>query len=444
MIASVIGRTFLNAFNKKDGLALSAKEFFEGHYFILFYNHSKYMQWITNSPFVQMKTGQKPHLLNADERREKLTNLHTKVVAGRPEASIAIGFPASEESEFASTSGLVSDIAIPTNEEEVYLSWIGSGLGLGVAGGYSIFFDQPDILLKIFEGWQVYRRFLNEPTLEKLRGNQINTWNGQWLSFVYGKDYKEPFDYAYLEQQGIFQSTSDGVEATTINWTDLFFSISRQMPKAVSTGYVYSLGQTNKTIGFIPFQFQSGTRLIEVYRKLFIGEQRIDVKRLESLFGLHIKRACELGSIGLQALRPEKLKSYFHNSSNLSFKKEEDTLSFHAYKTWLITMLSKNKEEITDYTEGVAAALNRFRAAGTKTDRNNLLENEIFPAKTKKVFLDGLVQVIKDVSDVDLQLFKQLRDEIHLMTNEEFGYFVTLLKFDYAYQNRNSKNNLLK
>lgn len=436
MIASVIGRTFLNAFNDKYGVSLSAKMFFEEHYFKLFYDHPKYMQWVTNSPFVQMKAGQKPHLLNADERREKLVNLHAKVMAGRPEASIAIGFPASEESEFASTSGLVSDIAIPTNEEEVYRSWIGSGLGLGVAGGYSIFFDQPDILLKTFEGWQVYRRFLNEPSLDKLRGNQINTWNGQWLSFVYGKEFKEPFDYAYLEQQGIFQSTRDSAEATTINWTKLFFSISRQMPNAVYTGYVYSLGQTNKTIGFIPFQFKSGTYLIEVYHKLFSQEQRVDIKSLEPLFGLHIKRACELGSIGLQALRPEKLKSYFHNSANLSFKKDEDTLSFHAYKTWLITMLSKNKEEITDYTLELAEAILTYKNTGRGNSRITLVEDKLFGVTSKKDFVQALTELIEDVEENELSKFKQLKDEVHLMTNEEFTYFSTLLKFDYAYKKR--------
>ena len=237
MIASVIGRTFLTAFNEKYGQSLTAKEFFNEHYFKLFFDHSKYMQWITNSPFVQMKGGQKPHLLNDNERQEKLANLHEKVVAGKPEASIAIGFPASEENEFASTSGLVSDIIIPSDEESVYLSWLGGGLGLGVAGGYSIFFDQPDILLKIFDGWRVYRKYLNDPTLEKLRGNQINTWNGQWLTYAYNRDdYREDGDFARLQQLGIFESDTEKIEVNTVNWAKLFFSISQNFPDETYTG----------------------------------------------------------------------------------------------------------------------------------------------------------------------------------------------------------------
>lgn len=441
MIASVIGRTFLNAFNEKYNLSLSAKAFFDDRYFKLFFDHPKYMQWVTNSPFVQMKSGQKAHLLSSDERKEKLTNLHDKVLSGNPEASIAIGFPASEESEFATTSGLVSDVAIPCDEEEIYLSWIGSGLGLGVAGGYSIFFDQAEILLATFDGWYIYRKYLNNPVLKGLRGNQINSWNGQWLSFVFDSNrYKEDFDFSFLEQLKFFKSDSEKIEVDTVPWSRLFFSISQKFPDRTFTGYVYSLGQTNKTIGFIPFQFQSGDLLKTIYRKLFAPERRINVSDFEALFGMHIKRACELGSIGLQALRPEKLRSYFTNASTLSFNKEEDTILYHVFKTWLIAMLSKNKKEMTDYTERIASALLRYKNEGSKNDRKNLIEKAIFPAKGKVSFLDALVQIIKDVGEEELPLFKQLRDEVHLMTNEEYTYFVTLIKFDYALQERNSKD----
>ncbi|MBL0025290.1 MAG: hypothetical protein IPO98_09925 [Saprospiraceae bacterium] len=67
MITAVVGRTFLNAYNNKYKKELSPKEFFIDEYFELFYNHPKYLQWITNSPFVQMKSGQK-FILTQSER----------------------------------------------------------------------------------------------------------------------------------------------------------------------------------------------------------------------------------------------------------------------------------------------------------------------------------------------------------------------------------------
>ncbi len=463
MIAVTIGRKFLDAWNSKYQKEYSAKEFFEKEYFSLFFDHPKYMQWITNSPFVQMKKGQKPKLLTHEERLEKLNNLHAKIDAGLRDASISIGFPASEEKEFATTSGLVTDLDFPSDAEEVYLSWIGSGLGIGVAGGYSIFFDHPQILLKLYEGWKVYRRFLNDPTLSKMRGNQINTWNGQWLNYAYSRDFEEDPDFNSV--QTFFNQDEKQIEVKTIFWAKLYFNLSRDLSDETVTAYVYSLGQTNKTMGFIPFTFQPGRSILNIYKTLFGESDALAQKKdYESLFGIHIKRACELGAIGLQALEPEGLRDFFNKAKmpNYSskkvtekkgetkdayeerkkkeYKKNYDNLiSFRTYKTWLLAMITKNKQEDLHYSEKVAKALIQYRAGAKKRDRANLIERELLQAKTKKQFLDKLETLVKNVDSERLETVKFLRDKVHLMTAEDFGYFVVLLKFDYAYQERNSR-----
>lgn len=437
MITSVVGRTFLNAYNNKYSKQLSPKEFFIEEYFELFYNHPKYMQWVTNSPFVQMKDGQKPHLLSTKERAEKLESLHEKVTNDPPDASFVLGFPASETKEFASTSGMVSDIKTPSNEDEIYLSWIGSGLGIGVSGGYTLLFDDSQITLKTYEGWKIYRKYLNHQTLEKLRGNQVGTWNGQWLAYSLSEDFDENFDFTILVDEKIFTVEADKVEANTINWSRLFFGMSQIYPNASLTAYVYGFGQTNKTIGFVPFQLKSGTKLKHIYKTLFANETTISMKDFESLFGMHIKRACELGSIGLQTLRPETLKKYMGESKNLTFKNEEDKINYYVFKTWLIAMLSKNKEEITEYTLELAKTILKYRTSGVKNDRKTLVDG-LFESKGKRGFIESLTVMLKDLEPSDLIIIKSLKDEIHLMTNEEFGYFSTLLKFDYAFLEKQS------
>lgn len=435
MITAVVGKTFLKSYNEKYKKSYSAKEFFVEEYWPLFYNHPKYLQWATNSPFVQMRSGQKPHLLSTQERLDKLQTFHEKVSNETPDASFALGFPASEAKEYASTSGLVSDLAIPVDEEDVYLSWIGSGLGIGIAGGFTILFDNPNIVLKTFEGWKVYRKFLNDPTLERLRGNQINTWNGQWITYSMDPDkFRADFDFSTLESERIFQVDSSHIEVNTVNWSVLFFSMSQQFPKSEIMGYVYGFGQTNKTIGFIPFHFSSGTRLKDVYRQLF-GGPHSKPSDFEILFGMHIKRACELGSIGLLALRPDSLVKYLKAGKDIAFKKDEDIINYHAYKTWLIAMLSKNKEEITDYTLEVAEVILAYRNSGKGNSRKTLVEN-LFDTKSKRDFLGHLTTIISDATEVQLDKIKQLKNEIHLMTHEEFTYFITLLKFDYTYLQR--------
>lgn len=465
MIAATIGRTFLDAWNSKNNNEYSAREFFDKEYFSLFFDHPKYMQWITNSPFVQMKKGQKPELLARDERLEKLHDLHEKIDLGLRDASIAIGFPASEEKEFATTSGLVTDLNLISDAEEVYLSWIGGGLGVGVAGGYSIFFDHPQILLSLYDGWKVYRKFLNDSTLDKLRGNQINTWNGQWLNFAYSSmDFEENPDFGYLLNYDIFKQDEKVIEVNTIFWTKFYFNLSESLTDKTITAYVYSLGQTNKTMGFIPFRFHQGRSILSIYKILFGENDALAQKKdYENLFGIHIKRACEFGAIGLQALEPKGLREYFDKAKmpDYSFspiteklgesaeafeerkkkanqKNYENTISFRTYKTWLLAMITKNKQEDLHYSEEVAQALKKYKADATKRDRANLLENELLKAKSKKQFIDGLASLIKDVDPELLETFKKLRDKVHLMTVEDFGYFVVLLKFDYAYQEKKS------
>lgn len=443
MITTLVGKTFLKAYNEKYKKNYSAKDFFEEVYFELFFNHPKYMQWVTNSPFVQMKKGQKPHLLSITERLEKLENLYSKVAEEEPDASFAIGFPASESKDFASTSGLVSDIVIETDEEDVYLSWIGGGLGIGVAGGFNLLINDAEITLATFEGWQYYRKYLNDPTLEKLRGNQINSWNGQWLTYKLGKDYSDNFSFFDLEQQKIFKVDTTLAEVNTVNWSNLFFSLSNQFPERTLNTYIYSLGQTNKTIGFIPIYLKAGRRLKDIFKQLFQTETPFETKVFQALFGMHIKRACELGNIGLHALRPDSLKKYIEESRNIPFskneeKRKEQTLIYQSYKTWLIAMISKNKEQITDYTSDLAKLILRYRKNAKGTTGKNLIEKDLFGAKSKRGFIEALTEMISVLEDSDLDALKKLKDEVHLMTNEEFGYFSTLLKFDYAFEEKQS------
>lgn len=465
MIAASIGRTFLNAWNEKYQKEYSTKEFFESEFIPLFFDHPKYLMTGGNSPLENPKiTWKKGITPSADEREDRIKKTIEKIYSNSCDASIALGFPASEDSEFATTSGLVTDMDLKYSPDDKMLSWIGGGLGVGVAGGYSIFFDHPQILLTLYDGWKIYRKFLNDPTLNKLAGNKINSWNGQWLGFSYSVDYEENPDFGLLSNCNFFKQDEKEIVIDTIFWTKLYFNLSETLSDETVTVYVYSLGQTNKTIGFIPFRFHQGRSILSIYKILFGENDALTQKKdYENMFGIHIKRACELGTIGLQALEPHGLREYFDKAKMPDFstttvtakngevqelfeerKKKanqnnyENIISFRTYKTWLLAMITKNKQEDLHYSEEVAIALKKYRADAKKRDRANLLENELLQAKTKKQFLDGLATLIKDVDPNLLETFKTLRDKVHLMTAEDFGYFVVLLKFDYAYQEKNS------
>ncbi len=509
MITVPVGRTLLNAYNEKYNKSYSAKEFFDHVYFELFFNNKKYLYWVQNSSFVQelstskkgekgiretikdsegktikfnsedeaetyLETIVKPRTdfleaksvkkngikilktLNEDERKIKLEEFHKKVNNAYDnndiEASVALGFPASESKEFATTSGLVSSVKIEIDIEEIYLSWIGAGLSIGVAGGFSILFDQPDILLKVYDGWKVYRKFLNNPSLEDLAPNKITSWNGQWLNYIYDK-YPEPApDFGTLNEKGVFKATTKGTVINTVKWSQLFFNLSKHFSNKTYTGYLFSFGQRNTTLGFFPFRFSEAKTLIGTYKKLF-GKNAVlrDAKKYEQIYGIHIKRACELGAIGIQALEPEGLKEYFKPGKTPSFKKEKNEekdyekniIPFRTYKTWLLAMISKNKEEMVDYTATIAKTLIQCAEAYRKekkgkTKFSNQIK-ELLSSSSKRAFIDQLSELIREkefVNNEQLDVFNELKNRVHLSNSVDFKYLITLIKFDYAFQSR--------
>lgn len=469
MIASKIGKTFLKAYNQKYDKEYSAKDFFEEVYWEIVFNHPLYLMSGGNSPIenpkISWKKGDRPSL---DNRLERLEKMIAKVESEIADASIVIGYPASIEKGYGPTSGNVTDIKIDVNYDDKYLSWIGGALGITMAGGFSVIFDNAEILLATFEGWMKYREFLNDESIEKLAGNKINSWNGQWLNFYFDEGSYEQPDFSSLTDEGFFtegKGPDKGyVVIETIKWSKLFFNLSWKLANKTLTGYVYSLGQTNKTIGFIPFKFHEAKSISHTYKKLFgefdAMEQRKDY---ELLMGIHFKRACELGSIGIQSLEPKDLRKYFYNEKSIKFTKSakvkkneseedfvfreqkvnkkqyEELITFRTYKTWLITMITKNKEEDLNYSSGIAKKLTEFRMSDKKgsTKYGNLV-NELFKSGNKKIFLSNLTEILKLEKDDKKEYLKELRDRVHLMNNEDFGYFATLLKFDYAYQQKNN------
>lgn len=438
MYTSVIGRKLVGIYNKKHSTKYNPKSFFTKIFHPIFYGSDQYLMWATNSPFVQgfsAKKGWSPK-----KRSSALTALHKKVDAGDRDASVALGFPASEQKKYASTSGQVSDLEYEIPDDDVYASWFGAALGVGVAGGYVLAFSDEQIIWDIFLGWQDYRRKLDNPVLDKLPPNKVNSWNGHWLYYQYSDRRARPrptlsdLKIGLDEKKGIY-------DTSPIAWSRLLFACSRklvnQQQLLVS---VFGIGQMNKTAGFVPMQLQSGRNLIDMYQQLFGREQFLrEASTFETLYGRHIKRACELGSIGLQALRPQGLEKYLKDPGKNYRLKPDDNIGlsqYFIYKTWITAMLNKNKKEVSDLTRGFAKILMRYRASGTGTSRGNRIEKELLKTATPKQFLEVLSTIVADADEQDLPSLNELRDQTHFTSVQDFRYFVTLLKFDYTYVER--------
>jgi hypothetical protein len=424
MIATTIGKRFLNAYNETFNTHYSAKEFFVEIYFTLFFDHGKYMQWVTNSPFVQgIKKGVPP---TNDERKLKLQILLDKIATNEADASIAIGFPSLELT--ASTSGQITNMNLPLKEEEdVYFSWIGGGLGIGVESGLSIFFDNKQILLDLFEGWKIYREYLN--TTPELRGNQINTWNGQWLAHRYNKN-KYDAQHPTASFAPFDTIKSGGMEVKTQSWTKVLVRIARNFPDRLEIAYVYSLGKTNITIGFIPFELPKIRLPYELYEKYF---GTTDPDMVENLFGsaMGFTKICQMGAVGVNALEPKGFRDCLEKGKIPAYSDsdKEKKINFNTYQIWLLAML--NNEQLWEQAQQIALTLSHYSKSSknAKKDKSQDVTN-LLSSVNKKQFIEGLTVLAEQGQDVE-QLY-QIAEIIHLMPVDNVPYFLTLIRFQYS------------
>lgn len=442
MVTTNIGRIFLEAYNRKYETSYSPKAFFDEVYHPIFFNHPKYLMWATNSPFVQMAGNQKAHTLKPDERLVKKENLHIKIKNGDIDASTAVGYYASETKEYTTTSGQVSDLNVTVTPDDVYYSWFGASLGIGMEGGLSVLFDKPEILLLLFDGWKLYREFLNKSEL-KIQGNKINTWNGQYLHLRLSLN-KEPA-FLDFEREKILKAEKEGISFDTIKWTRLFFDLSKAYPTESWTGYVYSFGRTNKTIGFIQFEFIAAKRLYNFYSTLFGESAAIqDAGTYEELYGQHIIRACEQGIIGEMALCPDSLIKNMRDNEKISFNTknqetyDKDLITYRTYKTWLLAMITKNNEEMLEATMQLATILKEFRSNAKKGSRNeaNMIDS-LLESTSKTDFVKQLAEFVPGIKEEDKPFIYEFRNWIHYMNRNDFMYTRTLLKFDYIFIEQN-------
>ncbi len=446
MITAIIGRRFLELHNQERGTNLSAKDFFDTVYFPLFYGHPKYMQWVGNSPFVQMKKGQKPHLLTQVERIEKLDNLSRKIGEGEIDASTAIGYPASNTEKFATTSGQVTNVEMPVDEETAYASWIGSGLGIGI-GGITALFDHPIILNAIFDGWYHYRDDLNDAAYTGIPGNKINAWNSHWLTHSFGSNYRAGDSRFGFPPPFEPEKDSDELSVKRLYWLKILLAIAKRLPDTKLTGYLYHYDKTNKTYGFIPFDLSQIRRPSDLYIKLF-GEyayQR-DGAKVEALYGSahSFQRICQMGVVGVAALEPKGLrdlipsgrsevKNFKYDSTNV-----DSQLTFNTYITWLLAML--NNDEFWDEAGRAADLLLRYETVTKrKKDLSTLSSNQVEKVRNaagKKQFLDALAIIMENATVDMLNDLETFAEKIHKLPNDNFPYFQTLIRLRYAKQAR--------
>jgi len=429
MYHSVIGKRLVECLNRREGTDYTVRQFFDEVYIPLFFGSSRLMQNINNSPFDQVITKQKKELTE-ELKKECLRQIHGKVQNQEPDASFFLGGPASGNTE--TTSGQVTSLRIPISEEDIYASWIGAALGLMVQGGMALLIDADDVLLMTYDGWLAYRRFLDQTP--KVKPLQINTWNGQWVA-------------NHMANEPLFDPVvdKDGAALETQKWVQLLFALSyhyREGPVRQVLSYVYSLGQSNTTIGFVRLNLAEVTRLGQLYRQLFTVPPGMQPANFEALYQteMSFRAACERTEIGLRALKP---KDVFNAQKTIpkppSSTEAEKQLAFQTYQVWIIAML--NNKELLQQAEELADALDHFAQQDErgKTVKKQMVE-ELLQKRNRREFIEGITAVLeRDASK--RELFERTVVDLLSLSMDNVPLFLTLLRFKYAAVTAKRKEN---
>ncbi|MBF9222195.1 hypothetical protein [Hymenobacter ruricola] len=440
MYTSYIGRRFLTLWNARTGRDLAARQFFDEEIFPLFYNSSKYLQWVPSSPFAQdLNKDEKARVaLGANPYEIKLSKLHEKINGTLgPDASFVIGFPAAGVE--GTTSGQVSGVGPKVDVDDIYCSWIGGALGVGVSGGLTLLIDQDEVLWTLYEGWARYRTMLSQR--DGLKGNQIDTWNGRWLTHAFDPDFNPRQPLAGFNFDKVLD-TKDGSSALrTQAWVKVLFALATAYKQRI-TAYVYSLAQTNRTIGFVPLELGAVEDMHQLSQQLFqLSPDIRDWQKVTSLYETHLgfARACQLGSIGLAAIEPAKLQDYLPgNDKKINLNTDADRFQFDIYQLWILAML--NNQELYNAADRLAATLHDFARRDDHRDSGRGKKNldrqveQVFEKKSRPAFIERLADMLAEAGS-NAAAFRDAFDEavrqVMLMPVDNFPLFIILVRFRY-------------
>jgi hypothetical protein len=438
MYTSYIGKKFLTLYKEKENKPddYSAKEFFDEVLFPIFFDDERHLMHVGNSPFFQ-KTKDEDNKKYGSKSKAQLANLHKKVESGIPSGSIYVGYGAEEIQ--ATSSGQLTTMSLNIDSEEIYTSWIGQALAIGVNGGYVALIDEPEILFKIYTGWFEYRKYLSQTS--SVKDKQIETWNGHWIYLTLNLKDSTEVDLTKIEVTEI----AGNIAIPTKKWVNLIFTLSKKFQNKTLTIYAYTLSQTNVTLGFINVYLFEIKRLFELRDKIFINSNENilvdnDIETLETFY--NFDTACKIGSIGLKSIEPRGLREFMPKGSTdysqgKDYKIDEKTIkSFHLYKLWIMAML--NKQELLKAAAEVASILVEMESINSERGKTTQSQSskDILESKNIKSFIEGLNEIMKQENS---ELLKSVVREILLMPSDNFPLYITLIKFEYNYQNLNKK-----
>jgi hypothetical protein len=426
MYTAYIGKRLIDLYNQREQTQHSAVSFYKEVYYPLFFDNDRFLQHVNNSKFDQAYKQQKKTPLTAEVRAQALTAQLEKIENELPDGSFYLGGAAADPT--AGTSGQVNNLAIDIPVEDVYASWIGAALGIGINGGLNLLVDSDQVILTLYDGWHWYRKYMKE-TLA-LKAHQVNTWNGWWIINAFGRRFNlvSPFS---TKQPDV--DSKDGKAALkTQAWIKVIFALAQKLEEPTSA-YVYAMSQMNTTLGFVQLQLDEVRYEIDLYNRLVGETAGLNNKSLSEIYETQFgfERACLQGSIGLRALEPAKLREYMPGFKGPAkpFKNVQENQLFKIYEIWIIAML--NNEQLLQKAQELADALYPLSIGNRATKSNSQNVTNFLNSGSRKELLENATKIISNFSE-SAYLIDEICNDVFKLPKQDFPLFMALLRLKYA------------
>ena len=432
MYTSYIGQKFLAIYNRRTGSTYSAADFFDRVMFPLFFADARHLMHVSNSPFFQTppeKELKQSALSKSAYQYQKLQqkiSLVAEAATESADASIYVGFAANGPDQ--TTAGQVSSLQWKITSDELYASWIGNALAARVEGSQCLLIDSEPVLWHLYEGWQIYRSFMKP--VKTMEGRQIETWNGYWLAK--GEISKPP------------DPPQKGGKLDTYPWVNVIAKLLHWHAGEVLPAYIFSLGQTNTTYGFINIHLPQIKRLNEarhaVKKTLIAAADDNDTffwEHYEPEFSL--REVCQLGEVGLRGLRPKDYGRMMEQGFSGIKINDKNRHTFSNIQTWIIAMLT-NKSDLQKLAAELANELVAAESSGSGKDRGKTSDSAetkaLFEAKGLMYFITALTDFLEKRSTAS-NVCRSVVDQSIRIPGEQFPLFKALLRFEYVFLKSN-------
>jgi hypothetical protein len=305
----------------------------------------------------------------------------------------------------------------------LYASWIGNALCARVEGSQCLLIDSEPVLWHLYEGWKVYRQYMQP--VKQMDGRQIETWNGYWLA----KDSSNTTVMPPIK----------GNKLNTYPWIEVLANLLQWHSKQTLPVYIFSLGQTNITYGFINIHFPELQFLDETHhtlkRSIFSNESDDANFWQQYIPEFTLREACQFGEIGLRSLRPKDFGKLMEGKYNPIKFNDKNKQIFFNIQTWILAMLN-NKSDLQQLASELASELVMTELNGNGQNRGKMTDNAdskaLFEAKGLTTFIEALTTLIEKNEKVT-PVYRAIVDQAVRMPGEQFPLFKALIRFEYTF-----------